>query len=32
VRVVDAEAGFVTKTTLPHDPKAAIELQRIEGT
>jgi len=32
VKVVDAEGGFVTKTTLPLDPTATIELQRINGT
>jgi predicted Zn-dependent peptidase len=32
VRVVDAEAGFVTKSTLPADPTAPIELERIGGT
>jgi zinc protease len=32
VHVVDAEGGFVTKSTLPLDPTATIELQRINGT
>jgi zinc protease len=32
VHVVDPEAGFVTKSTLPHDPTAAIELPRVDGT
>jgi hypothetical protein len=32
VHIVDAEAGFVTKSVLPHDPNATIELPRIGGT
>jgi zinc protease len=32
VHVVDADAGFVTKATLPHDPTATIELPRLDGT
>lgn len=32
VHVVDADAGFVTKTTLPHDPSATVELPRTSGT
>lgn len=32
VHVVDAEGGFVTKTVLPHDPNAPVELPRIGGT
>ncbi|HEX3596175.1 MAG TPA: pitrilysin family protein [Polyangiaceae bacterium] len=32
VKVVDAEAGFVTKATLAYDPTAPIELERITGT
>ncbi|HEX4335147.1 MAG TPA: pitrilysin family protein [Polyangiaceae bacterium] len=32
VKVVDPEAGFVTKTTLAYDPTAPIELERINGT
>jgi predicted Zn-dependent peptidase len=32
VNVVDAEGGFVTKTTIAHDPTAAIELPRANGT
>jgi zinc protease len=32
VEVVDAENGFVKKSTKPHDPTAPIELPRIDGT
>jgi predicted Zn-dependent peptidase len=32
VDVVDPENGFVTKRTLPHDPTAQLELERIQGT
>lgn len=32
VRVIDAEHGFVTKTTIPQDATAPVELQRIDGT
>ncbi len=32
VKIVDAEHEFVTKTTIPQDPTAAIELPRVEGT
>jgi zinc protease len=32
VRVIDAEHGFVTKTTIPQDATASIELPRIDGT
>jgi hypothetical protein len=32
VHIVDAEGGFVTKSVLPHDPNATIELPRIGGT
>jgi predicted Zn-dependent peptidase len=32
VDVVDADAGFVTKTKLPHEPTAPIELPRDNGT
>ena len=32
VHVVDPEGGFVTKATLPFDPSAAIELERVSGT
>jgi zinc protease len=32
VKVVDADAGFITKSVVPHDPTAAIELPRIGGT
>lgn len=32
VNVVDAEGGFVTKTTIAHDPTATIELPRANGT
>ncbi|HVW26051.1 MAG TPA: pitrilysin family protein [Polyangiaceae bacterium] len=32
VKVVDAESGFVTRTTLAYDPTATVELPRINGT
>jgi predicted Zn-dependent peptidase len=32
VKIVDAEAGFITKSVVPHDPTAAIELPRVGGT
>jgi predicted Zn-dependent peptidase len=32
VRIVDAEHGFVVKTTIPQDATASFELQRIDGT
>jgi zinc protease len=32
VRVIDAEHGFVAKTTIPQDATAPIELPRIDGT
>jgi hypothetical protein len=32
VRVIDAEHGFVTKTTIPQDATSPVELQRIDGT
>jgi zinc protease len=32
VHVIDADAGFTTKATLPHDPTATIELPRVDGT
>jgi zinc protease len=32
VRVVDAEHGFITKTTIPQDATATIDLPRVDGT
>lgn len=32
VEIVDPDDGFKTKKTVPHDPAAAIELERIDGT
>lgn len=32
VRIVDAEHGFITKTTVGYDPTATVELPRVEGT
>src|SRR5262249_36963027 len=32
VRVIDAEHGFTTKTTIPQDATASFELERIDGT
>lgn len=32
VSIVDAGGGFVTKSTLPYDPTATVELPRIDGT